>query len=211
MQLIIFDCDGTLVDSERLCNLALERQLAEVGLNYSADYLIDHYRGVKFTEILTSIQSESQLTFPDSFETQYRLKVSDLFDQQLTANDGVAEVLESLTLPFCIASSAPRAKIEHALNVTGLMKYFDNTIFSAHEVGAWKPDPDLFLHAAKTMGVEPEACCVVEDSLVGLQATHRAGMTSVYYAPHQEDIEVFGSVHIQHMSQLLKVINMSNE
>ncbi|MFA0086608.1 HAD family hydrolase [Vibrio sp. 10N.261.51.F12] len=206
MQLIIFDCDGTLVDSERLCNLALERQLAEVGLNYSADYLIEHYRGVKFTEILTSIQSESQLTFPDSFETQYRLKVSDLFDQQLTANDGVAEVLESLTLPFCIASSAPRAKIEHALNVTGLMKYFDNTIFSAHEVGSWKPDPDLFLHAANTMGVEPEACCVVEDSLVGLQATHRAGMTSVYYAPHLEDIEVFGSVHIQHMSQLLKVI-----
>ncbi|MGF1749234.1 HAD family hydrolase [Vibrio cionasavignyae] len=206
IQLIIFDCDGTLVDSERLCNLALERQLAEVGVRYSAEQLIANYRGVKFTEILSSIQSECQLTLPDSFETEYRLKVRDLFDQQLTANEGVAEVLKSLTIPVCIGSSAPRAKIEHALNVTGLEKYFDNAIFSAHEVGSWKPEPGLFLHAANTMGVAPEHCCVVEDSLVGLQATHRAGMTSVYYAPHLEEIDVFGSTHIQHMSELLNVI-----
>lgn len=206
MKLIIFDCDGTLVDSERLCNLALQYQLAEVGIEYKAADLVAKYCGVKFNVILASIASDFSVTFPDSFETEYRLKVSNLFDEQLKENEGVSEMLDSLTVPYCLASSAPRAKIEHALKVTGLEKYFNNKIFSAYEVGSWKPEPDLFLHAAKAMNVDPADCWVIEDSTVGLQAANNANMKCVHYSPELSHASPLASVHIQHMSELLQKI-----
>ena len=207
MDLIIFDCDGTLVDSEFLCNLALQQQLAEFGINSDAEELMAMYRGVKLNVTLSCLESEFKMTFPSSFIPDYRLKVRHLFDQQLKANVGVDELLASLTIPFCVASSAPRAKIEHALKVTGLAKYFvSENIFSSYEIDSWKPEPDIFLHAAKTMKFEPAQCCVIEDSLVGLQAANAAKMKSVYYAPELLDKNPFASVQIQHMSELMDSI-----
>lgn len=146
------------------------------------------------------------MTFPKSFESEYRSKVNELFDKELVANDGVQEVLNSLTIPFCIASSAPRAKIERALYVTGLSKYFANNIFSSYEVGSWKPEPDLFLYAANAMKVKPEHCAVVEDSLLGLKAANQAKMKSIYYTPEATEVSGLADVQIQHMSELLKHI-----
>ena len=206
MKLIIFDCDGTLVDSERLCNLALEHQLAEVGIEYKAADLVAKYCGVKFNVILASIAEEFSIIFPDSFETEYRLKVSNLFDKHLKENEGVSEMLASLNVPYCLASSAPRAKIEHALKVTGLTKFFKDKIFSAYEVGAWKPEPGLFLHAAKAMNVDPADCWVVEDSTVGIQAANNANMKCVHYSPDISHSSPLASVHIQHMSELMQTI-----
>jgi len=207
MDLIIFDCDGTLVDSEFLCNLALQQQLAEFGINSDAEELMAMYRGVKLNVTLSCLESEFKMTFPSSFIPDYRLKVRYLFDQHLKANVGVDELLASLTIPFCVASSAPRAKIEHALKVTGLAKYFvSENIFSSYEIDSWKPEPDIFLHAAKTMKFEPAQCCVIEDSLVGLQAANAAKMKSVYYAPELLDKNPFASVQIQHMSELMDSI-----
>lgn len=187
MKLVIFDCDGTLVDSEFLCNLALEHQLAELGVKSDANALLSKYRGGKLATIMSSLETEFSIFLPKSFEADYRLKVNNLFDEHLVANDGVKEVLTSLSILFCIASSAPRAKIERALNVTGLAKFFDKNIYSSYEVGSWKPEPDLFLHAAQMMGVESHKCCVVEDSLLGLQAANRAKMKSIYYAHRVSD------------------------
>jgi len=206
MKLIIFDCDGTLVDSEMLCHLALQHQLATLGLCYSADKLMVDYRGVKLNRTLASLEDKFSLTFPESFESEYRQRVSDLFDEQLQANAGVAELLSSLTIPYCIASSAPMKKIQHALKVTGLDKYFDNNIFSSYEIESWKPEPGVFLHAAKMMNVEPIDCCVVEDSVVGLQGANAAKMKSVYYAPDVATRNPLATVQIQHMSALLKAI-----
>lgn len=206
MKLVIFDCDGTLVDSELLCNLALEDQLSELGLKCSADELLAKYRGGKLASIISSLENEFSMTFPKSFESEYRSKVNELFDKELVANDGVQEVLNSLTIPFCIASSAPRAKIERALYVTGLSKYFDNNIFSSYEVGSWKPEPDLFLYAANAMTVKPEYCAVVEDSLLGLKAANQAKMKSIYYTPEATEVSGLADVQIQHMSELLKHI-----
>jgi HAD superfamily hydrolase (TIGR01509 family) len=204
MKLVIFDCDGTLVDSEFLCNLAMEQQLAELGFEVDAAHLTSEFRGVNLAEIMKSLASRLEITFADDFEVEYRKKVLRLFDQHLKANDGVIELIESLTIPFCIASSAPRTKIEHALKVTGLDKYFTKErTFSAHEVGVWKPEPDLFLHAAKTMKVEPANCYVIEDSLVGVQAANRAKMQCIYFAPGFEDKNPLASVQVEHMSQLL--------
>ncbi len=206
MKLVIFDCDGTLVDSELLCNLALEDQLSELGLKCSADELLAKYRGGKLASIISSLENEFSMTFPKSFESEYRSKVNELFDKELVANDGVQEVLNSLTIPFCIASSAPRAKIERALYVTGLSKYFANNIFSSYEVGSWKPEPALFLYAANAMKVKPEHCAVVEDSLLGLKAANQAKMKSIYYTPEATEVSGLADVQIQHMSELLKHI-----
>jgi len=203
MDLVIFDCDGTLVDSEFLCNLAMQQQLAELGIEASAEQLVAEYRGVKLNVIISSLEAVFSINFPDSFEVEYRKKVAQLFDLHLTPNQGVIELIESLTIPYCIASSAPRMKIEQALRVTGLDKYFKGKIFSAYEVGSWKPDPGLFLHAAETMQVDPANCYVIEDSLVGLQAANAAQMKSVYYAPDEVEQSPLAMLQIQHMSELI--------
>ncbi|NVK74952.1 MAG: HAD-IA family hydrolase [Oceanospirillaceae bacterium] len=206
MSLIIFDCDGTLVDSELLCNLALEYQLAELGVECQAKELLKKYRGGKLANIVLSLETEFSIQLPNTFEKDYRLKVTDLFDKHLKANDGVKEILESLTVPYCIASSAPQAKIQQALKVTGLAKYFNENIFSSYDVGSWKPEPGLFLHAAKVMGVAPNDCYVVEDSLLGVEAANRACMKSIYYAPEVNGANKLGAQQIQHMSQLSELI-----
>jgi len=202
MKLIIFDCDGTLVDSEFLCNLAMQQQLAAMGFSVNAQQLTDEYRGVSLSAIMSSLETKLNTVFPPQFETEYRAKVETLFDQHLKPIAGVVELIESLTIPFCIASSGPRKKIQHALAVTGLDKYFKGAIFSAHEVGVWKPDPGLFLHAAKTMQVAPKDCYVVEDSAVGVQAAHRANMRCVYYAPETTEKNPLATLQVRHMSEL---------
>ncbi|ELB2821931.1 HAD-IA family hydrolase [Vibrio alginolyticus] len=206
MKLVIFDCDGTLVDSELLCNLALERQLAEIGVECKAKALLDKFRGCKLSSIFASLESEFSISLPESFESEYRYKVGELFDEHLKPNPGVKEVLESLSIPFCIASSAPREKINRALSVTGLDGYFDSNIFSSYEVCSWKPEPKLFLHAANAMGFNPEDCCVVEDSLLGLEAASNAKMKAVYYAPKVAKQNYLGAVQIQNMSELVEII-----
>ena len=206
MDLIIFDCDGTLVDSEYLCNLALQQQLAELGIDSDAEELMALYRGVKLNVILTSLESEFDTRFPDSFIPDYRLKVKHLFEQHLKENEGVKDLLASLKVPFCVASSAPRDKIEQALQVTGLAQYFNSNIFSSYEIDSWKPEPGIFLHAAKKMNVEPAQCYVVEDSLVGLQAANGAKMKSVYYAPTLEEKHPLASVQIKHMTEIINII-----
>ena len=203
MDLMIFDCDGTLVDSEFLCNLAMERQLATQGIEYKAEDLIRQFRGVNLNLIIESIELERKVQMPSDFEIEYRKKVSELFEQQLKANQGVVELLESLTIPYCVASSGPKHKIKQALKVTGLEKYFGDNIFSSYDINSWKPDPGVFLFAAEAMKVKAERCCVIEDSIVGLKATNAANMTSVYYAPEVTEKQELASIQVQHMSELI--------
>ena len=207
MDLIIFDCDGTLVDSEFLCNLALQQQLAELGIDSDAEELMALYRGVKLNVTLTSLASEFDISFPETFIPDYRLKVKHLFELHLKANEGVKALLSSLTIPFCVASSAPREKIKQALAVTGLAEFFKDNIFSSYDIDTWKPEPGIFLHAAKKMNADPARCFVVEDSLVGLQAANGAKMKCIYYAPTLDDKHPLASIQIKHMSELMALLN----
>ena len=202
MKLVIFDCDGTLVDSERLGNLALQQQLAQFDIHYGVDELLEKFRGGKLASIIASLEQECRVVFPITFEAEYRAKMNALFDEHLKPNDGVKEMLESLSIPCCIASSAPKAKIDRALEITGLTDYFGDNIFSSYDVGSWKPDPQLFLHAAQQMKSDPKDCCVVEDSVIGLQAAKSAQMKSIYYAPNLSVQHELASVQIRHMSEL---------
>ncbi|MES2584001.1 MAG: HAD-IA family hydrolase [Pseudomonadota bacterium] len=179
--LVIFDLDGTLVDSETLCNQAFLDLLP--ALTDPVEALVDRYRGAKLAVTMRDIESRLGAALPDNFEKLYRQRVAELFAADLKPMPGAADMLAALEHPFCIASSGPPAKIAHSLALTGLAPYFGDRTFSAYTVGSWKPEPGLFLHAAATMGFAPEQCVVVEDSAVGLAAAAAARMRVLHYAP----------------------------
>lgn len=180
--LVIFDCDGVLVDSERIAvrvNIALG---AELGWPLTEAEVIERFIGRSSTSIGEQIAARLgqgvAATWADRFDLAHRQAV----DAGLTAVDGINETLDEIIQPTCVASSGTHEKMRHTLGRTGLYPRFDGRIFSATEVAHGKPAPDLFLHAAATMGVPPAACVVVEDSQYGVQAARAAGMRCFGYA-----------------------------
>ena len=179
---IIFDLDGTLVDSETLCNQAFIDLLPDI--IDPVEQLVHRYRGKRFADIVNDLEGRIGKQIPNAFEALYRKRVAELFDQSLKPIPGVLNMLENLRRPTCIASSGPMHKIKQALKVSGLETYFDSSLFSSYTIGSWKPEPDLFLHAACAMGFSPNKCIVIEDSEIGIQAADAAGMVALQYAPH---------------------------
>lgn len=203
---IIFDCDGTLVDSEYLCNLGLEIKLREYGVEASAIEMMARFRGGKLAKILETLELDHQIKLAKDFVSSYRSLVDDLFEQQLRPCEGVDEMLLEIDLPKCVASSGPLEKIDRALSITGLSTHFNGCVFSSYIIGSWKPDPDIFLHAAREMGFEPNECAVVEDSPLGIAAAKLAGMFSVLYDPDGIHESIESATKIQHMRQLKSAI-----
>ncbi len=184
---IIFDLDGTLVDSEPLCNQAFLDLLPEISL--SVDDLLMRFRGRKLSEILKDIEDLIGRKLSENFETTYRTQVKANFEASLEAFPDLHDTLRSIEIPFCIASSGPQKKIISALKKTCLDTLFYGRTFSSYDIGKWKPDPRLFLHAAAKMGVPPEACLVVEDSSVGIEAAKAAGMSALHFSSDGFTIE----------------------
>lgn len=205
---VIFDCDGTLVDSELLSNVALSRTLAALSVHETPSALLQRYRGARLANILVDLGQRHERTLPDAFEGDYRRLVSELFESELCAIDGALEVVRALSWPGCVASSGPRAKIELALRVTGLSSFFRDKIFSSYEIGSWKPEPLLFLHASAAMGVPADACAVVEDSSLGAQAAQAAGMRCLLFDPQAEHShrDTFGASTFSSMRDLLGLL-----
>ncbi|WP_306141206.1 HAD-IA family hydrolase [Roseibium sp. MMSF_3412] len=201
---VIFDLDGTLVDSEILCNQAFVDLLPELG--ETAEQLVHRYRGIKLDLTLADLEKRLGRRLPATFETTYRERVAELFSERLQPVPGAAAMLKSLGRPKCIASSGPPQKIAHSLKVSGLASHFGLNIYSSYVVGIWKPDPGLFLHAARDMGHAPENCIVVEDSDVGVQAAHAAGMAVLRYDPHVTAMPDDRATVFSDMSQLKELI-----
>ena len=178
---VIFDCDGTLVDSEILCNLGLEIKFKELGIEIDVPATLYRFRGWKLADIINTLSQEYSIELDESFVADYRQVVSDLFDTQLQPIPNVAFALAKIPQPKCVASNAPHSKIAQAVKVTNLECFFSNNLFSSYTIQAWKPKPDLFLYAAKMMGVSAKNCVVVEDSLLGIEAAQSAGMRSFLY------------------------------
>jgi len=150
---IIFDMDGTLVDSELLCNQALLDVIPEIKM--PIDELMEWFGGRKLAWMFGQIENKFDCSLPDDIERIYRKRVAELFETDLCAFPGVRETLASLSVPYCIATSASRAKATHALGKTLLSEFFGDRIFSSYEIGSWKPEPGIFLHAADKMNVPP--------------------------------------------------------
>ncbi|PHM45724.1 phosphatase [Xenorhabdus mauleonii] len=208
MKLIIFDCDGTLVDSEHLCNLALHEELKLLGLESDPTTLLNSYRGMKLAKIIESLEQHYRTIFPEDFESKYRYRMNNMLATNLKPNEGVEELLKSLDISFCVASSAPMEKILLSLKVTGLLNYFKENIFSSYDINSWKPEPDIFLHAAQSMSTDPEDCLVVEDSYVGIEAAFNANMKSAYFNLNSTMESKFNEIQISNMSDVLDIIQV---
>lgn len=202
---IIFDLDGTLVDSEGLSNQAFLDLIPEITEPLRA--LTLRYRGKKLSEIQADIELRYHLKLDEGFVAQYRRRVSELFSKHLRPFPGVVETIDGLAHPFCVASSGPLAKIRQALDLSGLASYFRNNIYSSYEIGSWKPEPGLFLHAAKMMGFPPEQCVVVEDSEVGISAAKTARMRYLQFCPHERVSSQENSYQFDAMSQLPSILS----
>lgn len=184
---VIFDCDGTLVDSERIANEELIDYLAGFGVSLSMEESATRFNGVEMKDSVAQIEQLLGAPLPADFVATMRARLAAAIEQRLQPVAGVQRLIESLSVPYCIASNAPPEKISLSLSVAGLADAFRGPIHSAYTVGAWKPDPTLFLHAARGLGVPPSRCVVVEDSLAGVRAGLAAGMTVFAFQPHGVD------------------------
>lgn len=174
--LMIFDCDGVLVDSEPLANRVLAEFLTELGLPHTQHECSARYVGKSIPSIKALIEAESGLRLPDDFHAELWRRDRIAFADNLQPIDGVAHALAVLDGPRCVASSSMPERILNSLTVTGLLDYFEPHLFSASQVANGKPAPDLFLFAAERMGAQPEDCLVIEDSRAGVEAGKAAGM-----------------------------------
>ncbi len=186
---LLFDNDGTLVDSEYLGCMGLEYKLREIRVDVDARQLAIEYKGWKLTDLLNLLAEQYGFEYNEKFIADYRKIVSGLFRQHLRAVDGVENVLACLPHPKAVVSNGPTAKIRETLTITGLKKYFAENIFSAYEHGVWKPDPELYLVAARKMGFSASECAVIDDSLPGIKAGVNAGMKTFFYNPLHEPFE----------------------
>ena len=175
-ELVIFDCDGVLVDSEALSVSALLGMIKLAGGSLSEDIAYEHFLGKSMKSVREILGRDFGLDITDHHLTEMRVELMRKFREELKPIQGVKEMLPRLGLPFCVASSGTLDRIRYALDVTGLLGLMEPHLFSAAMVAKGKPAPDLFLHAAASMRAHPRQCVVVEDSPAGIAAARAAGM-----------------------------------
>lgn len=176
IEAVIFDADGTLVDSEELGLEILAEHARFVGVPLGGPDEIAAMRGKSMASNLQWFAHRLGRSLPRDFEEQARARMAEAFRQHLVPMPGAHEVVQRLAVPYCVATNGPRHKVELTLEITGLLDLFRDRIFTSYEVGSFKPEPGLFLAAAAALGVRPEHCAVVEDSEPGMLAGLAAGM-----------------------------------
>ena len=180
--MVIFDCDGVLVDSERLTHQVVVDMLAEHGVALGFDEAVDRFIGMSMANGLVQLKALLGGTLPDDFLPEMGRRTRAAFRAGLTPVPGVEAVLDGLQRPFCVASNGNHAKVNFTLGHTGLLPRFTGRIFTADDVAHPKPAPDLFLLAARTLGALPAHTTVVEDTPTGVAAARAAGMRVIGFA-----------------------------
>lgn len=175
IQGVIFDSDGTLVDSERMAAGLLRELLAEREIHLPFDEVLRRFRGVQFAIFVAELCQEHDHLDAEPFMRDFRGRSLELFAAGLDAMPGALDFIRELHLPKCVASNGPRTKIETCLKTAGLWDAFDGNIVSAYEVNAWKPSPELIVAAARVLDLAPAQCLLVDDSIPGVQAGLAAG------------------------------------
>lgn len=178
-ELVIFDCDGVLVDSELISNQSDLDLLSKLGIELELEDYMRRYVGKSARDTVLGIQAQTGQRLPENFLELKQAHVLNAFTRGLEPIPGIVTALEALPYPRCVASSSTPERIRFALCQTGLIGHFEETaIFSATMVTRGKPAPDLFLLAATRMNADPTHCVVIEDSLAGVQGAVAAGMTA---------------------------------
>jgi HAD superfamily hydrolase (TIGR01509 family) len=182
IELVIFDCDGVLVDSERISVRTDVDVLARLGWPLSEEEVVERFLGRTEEEMIAEIEAEIGRPLAQDWAEEFDPLYREALAAELQPVDGVVEALDWIAIPTCVASSGTLDKMRFTLGLTGLWDRFEGRIFSAAEVANGKPAPDLFLLAAERMGVQPPASAVVEDSRFGVEAARAAGMRAFGYA-----------------------------
>jgi HAD superfamily hydrolase (TIGR01509 family) len=207
---VIFDCDGVLVDSEVLGIKILLDMTAAYGVKVDLNDAVKDLSGRRLKEAISMLQTQAETDFPVDLEEMFRERSYQVFQKEVLPVAGIHDLLDALEVPFCVASSGPVEKICLNLTITGLISYFDQRIFSAYEINSWKPDPGIFLHAARQMGFTPDQCVVVEDSLAGIQAAKAGGFKVFGYANQHnaQDLAAAGATVFYHMRELPALLSL---
>jgi HAD superfamily hydrolase (TIGR01509 family) len=181
-ELVIFDCDGVLIDSERLAVRVDVKMLRELGWPLTEPEVIERFVGRSDRDTRAAIEAHLGRRLPEGWDEQMNRLYREAFAAELTPVAGIVEALDAISAPTCVASSGTHDHLRYTLGLTGLYERFAGRIFSAEDVREGKPAPDLFLFAAERMGVAPAACVVVEDSHSGVLAARAAGMEVLAFA-----------------------------
>jgi HAD superfamily hydrolase (TIGR01509 family) len=202
--LVIFDCDGVLVDSEPISNRLLVEELNAEGFPVTLDEALRDFVGLRLKTCCEMLFERHGRAVPEACLARYRSRVEAEFRVSLKPVAGVREALDGIDLPVCVASSGAPEKMRLTLGLCGLWERFEGRIFSARQVARGKPHPDLFLLAARTMGFAPEHCAVVEDSEPGVRAGVAAGMQVLGYVGgfNPRPLAALGAIPFHDMRQL---------
>lgn len=181
-KLVIFDCDGVLVDSEKITIRVLTGMLNKLGLAVNEEDIFKRFVGKSVAQCNTIITEMLGRPMPTEFWSDFHFLLIDAMESSLQPVPGITEALDRIRLPYCVATNGTHAKMRTTLGITGLLPRFEGTRYSAEDVAYGKPAPDLFLHAAAAFGISPADCIVVEDTATGVSAGIAAGMTVFGYA-----------------------------
>ena len=206
IELVIFDCDGVLVDSEPIANRVLAEKLHEIGVALPVSEVMRRFVGKTRDQCLVLAAEIRGAALPSGFGADWDAALFDALRKEVKPVTGVPEVLRDLAIPYCVASNGMPDRIRVTLDSAGLLRYFDGRIFTSSEVASPKPAPDLFLHAAATMQAAPAGCVVIEDTSTGVMAARAAGMRVFGYiggsASDAAALERNGAVVFDDMSRL---------
>jgi HAD superfamily hydrolase (TIGR01509 family) len=207
---IIFDSDGVLVDSEAISAKIFQEMAVELGVDLDYETALDRFAGTSMKENKQFVESHITGALPADFEQEFRERTYKAYRTDLRAVPGIHELIEKLQVPFCVASSGPVEKIRLNLGLVGLLDQFEGKIFSCYDIGSWKPEPEIYVHAAREMGFEPEECAVIEDSDSGVRAAVAGGFP-VYVRTGQKkkaSFEKLGAVPFQEMKELEELLGL---
>ena len=204
--MVIFDCDGVLVDSEHLAHQVLIECLAEIDIPMTIEEANKRFIGRRLADCLHDIEKIANCTLPPGFSVTYRERTAQYFESQLRAMDGAMAAVQNIVHAKCVASNGPLIDMKRNLQITGLLPFFGDHIFSAYTIQKWKPEPDLFLHASKTMGFEPYQCVVVEDSVPGIQAALAGGFKVLGYKATSKNKDVIPFQSMFELPELVETI-----
>jgi len=180
---VVFDCDGVLVDSERLSAEVSRRILADLGWDIGTDELMERFTGCSREHFVAAIESRIGRPLEPGWDAPYRGWLEEAFRAGLAPVPGIERALERIGMPVAVASNSGHERIRTSLEIVGLLSRFDGRISSAEDVAAGKPAPDVYLRAAEILGVPPERCIAIDDSRFGVEAARRAGMLVFAYGP----------------------------
>jgi len=176
ISLVIFDCDGVLIDSEIISATVLVEELTRRNVAIEMSYVLEHFIGHPYAVVAGKVAAIAGAPLPISFESDYRARLTERFDAELRPMPGILDVLDHLAVPFCAATSSHPERAQRSLRAAGLAERIGERVYTVSMVARPKPAPDLFLHAAKAMQVDPRRCLVIEDSDLGIAAAQAAGM-----------------------------------